>query len=115
MRGRIRFATLALISTLAACTTATHQANAVSAGTGATLGGDRTAGSRVFVANCATCHGAGGTGGTVGPSLRGESQRMDFGGLVSWIEDPQPPMPKLYPKFLTSAQVRDVAAYVQSL
>jgi hypothetical protein len=40
---------------------------------------------------------------------------MSYGGLVSWIEDPQPPMPRLYPEFLTLSEVRDAAAYVESL
>jgi mono/diheme cytochrome c family protein len=40
---------------------------------------------------------------------------MAYGTLVSWIKDPQPPMPHLYPQILGEAQVRDVAAYVESL
>jgi mono/diheme cytochrome c family protein len=104
-----------LMLLLAACSTASVERQDVSAGTGTTIGGDRTAGAEVFSANCATCHGEGGRGGSVGPSLYGESQRMDYGGLVSWIEAPEPPMPKLYPQFLTPAQVRDAAAYVESL
>jgi len=40
---------------------------------------------------------------------------MDYAATVSWIEDPQPPMPHLYPKVLTAQEVRDVAAYVESL
>jgi ubiquinol-cytochrome c reductase cytochrome c subunit len=104
-----------LALTLVACSTATYESNAVAGGSAATIGGDRLAGSRVFDANCSTCHGSNGEGGVVGPSLRHESFRLDYGALVSWIEDPQAPMPKLYPKFLTTAQVRDVAAYVESL
>ncbi|HEY1882027.1 MAG TPA: cytochrome c [Candidatus Cybelea sp.] len=98
-----------------ACTSASVERQDVSAGTGATVGGDRIAGALVFAANCETCHGAEGAGGPVGPSLYGESKRMSYGGLVSWIEDPQPPMPRLYPKFLTPSEVRDAAAYVESL
>lgn len=113
MIGRIPGLLVAL--TLAACTTASYGANAVSAGPGATLGGDRKAGAMLFAANCSSCHGAQGAGGGVGPSLWGESRRMDFGTLVSWIEDPQPPMPRLYPRPLGDEQVRDVAAYVESL
>ncbi|HTU82564.1 MAG TPA: cytochrome c [Candidatus Acidoferrales bacterium] len=78
-------------------------------------GGDRAAGALDFAANCATCHGPTGREGGIGPSLKHENQRLDFSALVSWIEDPQPPMPKLYPKFLTQRQVRDLAAYVGSL
>ena len=115
MSASLRCVAVVTAVLLGACTTATYEANAVSVGPGATLGGDRTAGSRIFAANCTPCHGAHGEGGVVGPSLIGESNRMGFGGLVSWIEDPQPPMAKLYPKFLTERQVRDVAAYVESL
>lgn len=83
---------------------------------GALESADRAAGEAIFKANCSVCHGATGlTGGVLGPSLRHESERMDFAQTVSWIEDPQPPMPHLYPSVLTSAQVRDVAAYVHSL
>jgi ubiquinol-cytochrome c reductase cytochrome c subunit len=107
---------LLLIIALADCSRGTVEKNAVSAGQGATLGGDRHIGAQLFRTNCSTCHGPTGVeGGTIGPSLRHESTRMDYEATVSWIEDPQPPMPKLYPKFLTEAQVRDVAAYVQSL
>lgn len=104
-----------MLLALAGCTTATYETNGSGPGQGSPVGGDRTAGSLIFAANCQTCHGADGVGGAVGPSLRGESQRMSYGGLVSWIEDPQPPMPRLYPEFLTESQVRDVAAYVASL
>jgi hypothetical protein len=50
-----------------------------------------------------------------GPSLRYESARMNFQQTVSWIEDPQPPMPALYPASLRESDVRDIAAYVQSI
>lgn len=79
------------------------------------MGGDKKAGARLFAANCASCHGAQGAGGGIGPSLRDESRRMNFETLASWIEDPEPPMPKLYPVPLSDEQVRDVAAYVQTL
>lgn len=98
------------------CAPATSAKSDQTGGTAATIGGDAKAGAHVFSANCATCHGATGKeGGTIGPSLRYENQRMDYGGTVSWIEDPQPPMPALYPTVLSEEQVRDVAAYVQSL
>ena len=101
---------------LAACQPAVGQKNATAGGTAATQGGDRDAGALVFAANCATCHGATGKeGGAVGPSLRHEASRLDYAATAAWIEDPAPPMPKLYPKFLTKTQVLDVAAYVQSL
>ncbi len=98
------------------CVPATSAKSSTSAGTVTTLGGDATTGAQIFATNCAVCHGAtGAEGGSIGPSLRNESQRMNFDTTVSWIEDPQPPMPGLYPKVLSEQQVRDVAAYVQSL
>ena len=98
---RTRWAPALLILTLAACGSASSQ---------------RMAGAAIFKANCATCHGPTGVeGGTLGPSLRHESRRLGYDAAVSWIEDPQPPMPKLYPKPLSEGQVRDVAAYVESL
>jgi len=100
---------------LAACTTATYQANAVAVGPGATLGGDRDAGARIFAAHCASCHGPQGGGGGIGPSLRDESRRLDSDALPGWIKDPEPPMPALYPNPLSERDVRDVAAYVESL
>ena len=107
---------LAAAIALSGCAPATAQRSSVRFGTGTAEGGDREAGATVFVTNCAVCHGATGLeGGVVGPSLRHESARMDYGALVSWIEDPEPPMPQLYPKMLTVDQVRDVAAYVESL
>lgn len=115
MRITIRLAAALLAAALSACTTATHGGNAVVVGTGATLGGDKKAGAAVFAANCASCHGPEGAGGDVAPSLRDESRRMNFETVASWIEDPQPPMPKLYPQQLSDQQVRDVAAYVQTL
>ena len=100
---------------LAGCTTASVERQASNAGPGATIGGDRVAGGRVFAANCATCHGDAGDGGPIGISLRHEFNRMDFATLASWIEDPEPPMPRLYPNPLSEQEVRDLAAYVEGL
>ena len=77
--------------------------------------GDPERGKTTFVANCAVCHGVTGTEGGVGPSLRDERRRMDRANMISWIEDPEPPMPKLYPAALSEQDVQDVAAYVDSL
>ncbi len=100
---------------LAGCTTASVEQQDSNAGSGATIGGDRVAGARDFAANCEMCHGRAGDGGPIGISLRNEFNRMDFGTLASWIEDPEPPMPALYPRVLSKQQVRDLAAYVESL
>ncbi|MBV8595719.1 MAG: c-type cytochrome, partial [Candidatus Eremiobacteraeota bacterium] len=71
-------------------------------------------GEALFAQNCAGCHGSGGAGG-IGPSLKGESKRKDLANLIQWIENPKPPMPKLYPKPLNESEVRSVAAYVETL
>jgi mono/diheme cytochrome c family protein len=80
-----------------------------------TTPGDAAHGKTIFGANCATCHGAGGEGGGVGPSLKNEKSRKNFDKTVAWIKNPQPPMPKLFPQPLSEKDVADVAAYVQTL
>ncbi len=77
--------------------------------------GDVADGRTVFATNCATCHGATGVEGGVGPSLRGENVRMNYDQTIVWIKHPAAPMPELYPKFLSETEVDDVAAYVQKL
>lgn len=78
-------------------------------------GGDAAHGKTIFAANCASCHGATGTEGGVGPSLKNEKSRKNLEQTVAWIKNPQPPMPKLYPSPLSEKDVTDVASYVQSL
>jgi ubiquinol-cytochrome c reductase cytochrome c subunit len=72
-------------------------------------------GHEIFAANCAACHGATGREGGAGPSLAGERTRKDLAATIAFIENPTPPMPKLYPSPLSAADVRAVATYVQSL
>jgi mono/diheme cytochrome c family protein len=79
-----------------------------------TPGADAVHGRAVYTASCAACHGADAQGG-FGPSLRGEKTRKDTAAAIAWIENPQPPMPKLYPSVLSEKDVDDVAAYVESL
>ena len=85
---------------------------------GGSKGGDAaepSRGKQLFIANCSQCHGATGAEGGIGPSLRGEHTRKNLDQTVAWIEDPQPPMPKLYPAPLSQKDVTDIAAYVTSL
>jgi mono/diheme cytochrome c family protein len=77
--------------------------------------GDPAHGKAIFTANCATCHGATGVEGGVGPSLKNEKSRKNYAQTVAWIKNPSPPMPKLYPSPLAEKDVDDVAAYVQTL
>jgi mono/diheme cytochrome c family protein len=82
---------------------------------GRAVAGDVDRGKLVFTTNCSTCHGAGGRDGGVGPSLIGENQRQDLARTIVWIENPDFPMPKLYPSPLDERDVEDVAAFVQSI
>ncbi|HMM77525.1 MAG TPA: PQQ-binding-like beta-propeller repeat protein [Gammaproteobacteria bacterium] len=86
---------------------------------GAAHAPDAAAGREIFGKVCAACHGAQAEGGT-GPSLKGLAARLDFDATVRWIENPSAvkpgtAMPTLYPSPLDAQQVRDVAAYVQTL
>jgi len=97
---------------------AQHAAQTAASATAATAGGtpgDVARGADVFRANCAVCHTATGAAGGVGPSLEHEKQRKSYAQTVARIEEPDPPMPKLYPAPLSQKDVADVAAYVQSL
>ena len=77
--------------------------------------GDAAHGKQIFSTNCASCHGATGHEGGVGPSLTNEKSKKNYQQTIAWIHNPQPPMPKLWPSPLNDKDVQDVAAYVQSL
>jgi mono/diheme cytochrome c family protein len=77
--------------------------------------GDPAHGKTLYAANCASCHGATGTEGGVGPALKGEKHKKDLAAAVAWIKNPAAPMPKLYPSPLSEKDVTDVAAYVETL
>lgn len=70
-------------------------------------------GRAVYVRECAACHGEAGAGGAIGPQLK--SRHGSLARIESFVRDPEPPMPKLYPARLTDADVRDVSRYVESL
>ena len=61
------------------------------------------------------CHGSAGVGGPVGPSLVHIHRRKSDAAIMAAIEDPTPPMPKLYPGTLTAQDVADLGAYVARL
>ena len=77
--------------------------------------GDAKDGKKLYAANCAACHGAVGTEGGVGPSLKDEKKKKNTAAASAWIKNPKPPMPKLYPSPLSEKDVSDVTAYVESL
>jgi mono/diheme cytochrome c family protein len=99
---------------LAACGHGSHAAAAVKA-TASPMVANQGRGADVFRANCAVCHTATGAAAGVGPSLEHEKSRKNYEQTVAWIEQPEPPMPKLFPSPLSEKDVADVAAYVQSL
>lgn len=105
-------AAIAIVA-VAGCSRSSQTASASEASPAAALG-DVRRGAETFAAECAACHGTGGSGG-IGPSLVGEKHRKNYTATVAWIEDPEPPMPKLYPAPLALDDVQSVAAYVQSL
>jgi mono/diheme cytochrome c family protein len=72
-------------------------------------------GRAIYAARCATCHGASGEGGQIGPSLRGERLRRTPHFVADAILDPTPPMPKLVPGQMSQQDLLDVTAFVQQL
>lgn len=76
--------------------------------------GDAKHGKELYAANCAACHGATYEGG-VGPALKDEKKRKDAAAIKKQIENPAPPMPKLYPSTLSAKDVDDLTAFVLSL
>jgi mono/diheme cytochrome c family protein len=101
-------------NTGAATTSAPVAAMTVTGAAKVAAAGDAARGKVVYMQNCSSCHGAT-AGGGAGPSLKNEKARKNMAAAVSWIKNPQPPMPKLYPSPLSEKDVRDVAAYVETL
>ncbi len=74
-------------------------------------------GQKLFVANCATCHGIDLEGSDAGPSLIGVGElavefQVATGRMPLQMQGPQ--APQKHPQF-TDAQIRAMAAYVQSV
>jgi ubiquinol-cytochrome c reductase cytochrome c subunit len=101
--------------------------NPTSAGTGSVASGDSThdassetdsahdveRGRELYVQNCAACHGPNGAGGT-GKSLKNLASRQSFETTVQWLENPKPPMPKLFPSPLGEHAIRNIAAFIRT-
>jgi cytochrome c oxidase cbb3-type subunit III len=109
MRRRLRVLTLAAL--LIAPQTAWSQARPA-----ATATTDATAGRRVFDAQCAWCHGAGGEGGT-GPNLHGHLRHATTSSsiveiVMNGIAGTDMPSFRIS---LTDRSARQIAAYVASL
>jgi alcohol dehydrogenase (cytochrome c) len=81
------------------------------AGGGKATAGNAAAGKAVFADNCATCHGALGTGGNGGPDIRGFPQAKTVAGVVKQVTNGGGGMPP-FKGTLTPKQIADVAAYV---
>ena len=74
-------------------------------------------GEKLFVANCATCHGLGASGTNAGPSLAGVgAAAVDFQvGTGRMPMQMQGPQAQQKPQQFTTAQTREMAAYVATL
>jgi len=114
---RFRFARVALalitVCALAACSGGTPASHAKAVQSEAPANSGR--GRSIYLAQCSACHGRDGTGGQIGPQLRNERVRRSFAQVRDIVLDPEPPMPKLFPARLSAGDVRDVAAYVETL
>lgn len=114
-RFTVSVSSLLMAASLCGC--GSHGAAGSAAGATATplesasVGRGRT----VFAANCATCHGAAGEGGQIGPPLRDELRRRTPAYVVEAIANPTPPMPKLVPAQMSKQDLLDVAAFVEQL
>ena len=79
-------------------------------------GGSPAHGQALFSARCASCHGAGGSGGEFGPPLKGASfaghwQGKEPGALAEFIVARMPPSA---PGTISAADASDLAAYIKT-
>lgn len=77
--------------------------------------GDGTRGRSVYIERCAACHGAEARGTRLGPSLHALAPTWNDKRIFTAIEEPEAPMPKLYPSQLTRRDLADVAAYIDGI
>ena len=73
--------------------------------------GNPGAGKPIFAANCATCHGASGTGGNGGPNLTAIPSAKNLQVVIGQVTNGGGGMPP-FKGSLTPAQIRNVASYV---
>lgn len=72
-------------------------------------------GAELFAKNCLVCHNSSAAAARIGPSLVNEGRKRTLAQIIRAIEEPDPPMPKLYPGLLSEQDVTDIAAYVKTL
>jgi mono/diheme cytochrome c family protein len=72
-------------------------------------------GAQLFAKNCQVCHNSSGDAPRIGLSLAHEGRKRTLAQITRAIEEPDPPMPKLYPGTLSEQDVTDIAAYVKTL
>ena len=83
---------------------------AASAPSGAACAGDAAHGQELFAENCASCHGEGGEGGGVGPTLVGNP--ITIADARSRIENGGGVMPA---NLVSGQDLADVLAYLQTI
>jgi alcohol dehydrogenase (cytochrome c) len=72
-------------------------------------------GAEVFRQTCTGCHGSDGAN-IAGFNLKGLKNRMTTDQIMTWLQNPAPPMPKVFPLPLDEQDqkdLRDVTAYIQ--
>ena len=69
-------------------------------------------GRELYAANCSVCHGANGEGRT-GKSLVNLKDRQSLDATIQWLENPKPPMPKLFPSPLSEKDLRSIATFIR--
>jgi len=72
-------------------------------------------GAVLYAKNCQVCHNSSPNASRIGPTLVNEGRKRTLAEIVQAIEEPDPPMPKLYPGTLSESDVNDIAAYVKTL
>jgi mono/diheme cytochrome c family protein len=81
----------------------------------AAVASDGGRGVALFAKNCRVCHNSSPDAARIGPSLVNEGHKRTLAQITRAIEEPDPPMPKLYPGTLSDQDVSDIAAYVKTL